>query len=119
MHVNPQDRTLQVLFMRKFRNIPTIVNGEKFDSKGEAVRWQELKYLEMAGEIVELTRQVKYELKVNGVKICSFVPDFEYVKDGVLITEDFKSSATMTPTFRLKAKLFKAIHGREIFISKK
>ena len=105
--------------VRKFHNVPTIINGEKFDSKGEAARWQELKYMEMAGEIVELTRQVKYDMMVNDVKVCSFIPDFEYVKDGELITEDFKSSATMTATFRLKAKLFKALYGRDVIISKK
>lgn len=105
--------------MRKYKNTPTVVNGEKFDSKGEAARWQELKLMEMAGEIVELTRQVKYDMVINGVKVCSFVPDFEYVKDGALITEDFKSKATMTPTFRLKAKLFKALYNREVLITKK
>lgn len=105
--------------MKKYRNIPTTVSGERFDSKGEAARWQELKLLEKAGEISDLTRQVKYDLCVEGVKVCRFVPDFEYRKDGELITEDFKSKATMTPAFRIKAKLFKALHNREVLITKK
>lgn len=105
--------------MRKYRNTPTTIGNERFDSKGEAARWQELRLLEKAGEITDLTRQVKYDLIVEGVKVCRFVPDFEYRKDGKLITEDFKSKATMTPAFRIKAKLFKALHNREVLISKK
>lgn len=100
--------------MRKFRNIPTEIDGLKFDSKGEARRWQELKLLERAGVISELKRQVRYDLDAHGKKICSLVADFEYIEAGQVVTEDFKSKATITPVFRLKAKLFKAKYGREV-----
>lgn len=119
MYNTQGNELLQEIILRKYKNIPTIINGEKFDSRGEARRWQDLRLMEKAGEITNLTRQVKYDMVVNGVKICTFVPDFEYTKGGQLVTEDFKSKATMTPTFRLKAKLFKALYNREVLITKK
>lgn len=95
----------------KYRNKPLVLDGVRFDSRKEAARWVELRLLEKARLISDLRRQVKYDLVVNGVKVCSYVADFCYVENGVEIVEDVKSVATMTPVFRLKAKLMAAIHG--------
>ena len=43
----------------KYHNIKTVINGERFDSKKEAARWQELLLLQRAGKISRLNRQVK------------------------------------------------------------
>lgn len=103
----------------KYRAKKVTVDGETFDSQGEYARWCELKLLERAGKISGLKRQITYPLVVNGEKIGSIIPDFDYRdnRTGEQITEDFKSKPTQTPVFRLKAKLFKAVYGREIKLS--
>ena len=47
---------------QKYNNKKIIVDGNVFDSKKEAKRYQELKTLERAGIISNLQRQVKYVL---------------------------------------------------------
>lgn len=101
----------------KYRNVPTDVGGFSFPSKREANRYGELVLLERAGHIRELTLQPRYALAVNGLKIATYVGDFQYYRlddEGVSrpITEDIKG--VLTPVFKLKAKLFRAIYGREI-----
>ena len=93
----------------KYRAVPTIVDGLRFHSKGEAARWQELKLLERAGVIIELDRQVPYSLCVNGVDICTYTADFAYFEKEERIVEDFKGFRTAE--YRLKAKLMKALLG--------
>lgn len=101
----------------KYKNIPTIIDGVRFDSRKEAARWIELRLLEKARLISDLRRQVKFDLVVNGAKICTYVADYVYTEEGQTVVEDAKSSATVTPVFRLKAKLMAAIHGVKIRIT--
>lgn len=101
----------------KYRNVRVKYDGYTFDSKKERDRYIQLKAMEKAGEISDLRRQVTYPLAVNGVKICSIRPDFEYVRNGELVTEDVKSTATANlPLFKVKARLFEAIYGRPILV---
>lgn len=103
--------------MRKYRNQPTEVDGIRFASKAEAKRYNELKLLEKAGEITDLELQKRYPLAAfDGTKIGVYVADFDYTDRKTLsrVTEDVKG--VLTPTFKLKAKLFKAQFGREIKI---
>ena len=93
----------------KYRNVKTEVDGIKFDSKKEAARYQELKTLEKAGEINGLTLQPKYELKVNGEKICYYIGDFGYIENGSVVIEDVKG--VRTHAYRIKSKLMRAIYG--------
>lgn len=95
----------------KYRNQPTTIDGVTFPSKKEAARWIELRLLQKAGLISDLRRQVKFDLAVNGTKVCAYWADFTYIENAALVVEDTKSSATKTPVFRLKAKLMAAIHG--------
>ena len=46
----------------KYGNRKVIVDGMEFDSKKEARRWRELTYMQKAGIIQDLKRQVKYVL---------------------------------------------------------
>ena len=46
--------------MNKYGAKKTEIDGIVFDSKHEAHRWVELKYMERAGLIKELKRQVRY-----------------------------------------------------------
>ena len=102
--------------MSKYGNIRTEVDGIKFASKREAVRYSQLKLLERAGEIEGLRRQVPYQIEVNGQKVCKYVADAVYYAPAGplarLVVEDCKG--VRTAIYRLKAKLLKAAHGIEI-----
>jgi hypothetical protein len=92
----------------KYRAIVTEVDGIRFPSKKQAMRYQELKISERAGIISELKLEVPYELNVNGIKICKYVADFTYrsQQDGRLVVEDTKG--VRTRDYRIKAKLMLA-----------
>lgn len=48
--------------MSKYNSKKTIVDGQTFDSRKEANRYQELLFLERVGAIKNLSRQVKFVL---------------------------------------------------------
>ncbi len=98
----------------KFRNVPTVIDGIRFASKRESVRYRYLKQLEMEGEIRDLRLQPRYPLVVNAFHICTYVADFEYCWTVLprLVTEDAKG--VRTRDFINKAKLFRALYGREV-----
>lgn len=124
--------------MSKYYNIKTKTSdGLVFDSHKEARRWEQLRILEKAGKIVELERQVSYELLPNqyetyerfsktGKRLkdgrrlierkVDYVADFRYtiVESGETIIEDAKSPATRTKDYILKRKLMYLIHGIKI-----
>lgn len=99
----------------KYGNHKTEIDGITFDSKREADRYQDLRLMEKAGEITELDRQVRFELKVKGYIICSYIADFTYRKGGPLVVED--SKGVKTREYIIKKKLMKAIHGIEVIES--
>ena len=98
----------------KYRNVPTIVDGVRFASKAEAKRDAELKLLERADKIHAVQRQPKFDLFVNGKKVCRYIGDWQD-RDGParehnaqLVVEDRKGA--LTPAFRIKWALAKALH---------
>ncbi len=96
----------------KYGNRVTQVDGRNFSSVREANRYIDLVMQQRAGLIRDLKCQVRYPLHVNGLLVTTYVADFEYLKDGVLVTED--SKGFRTPAYQIKAKLFHALLGREI-----
>ena len=98
--------------MTKYRAIPTIVDGKRFASKREAKRYQDLKHLQNAGMIKYLECQPRFNLEVNGLKICDYIADFIYQCQGQTVVED--SKGFRTPLYKLKKKLMRAVHGIEI-----
>jgi len=99
----------------KYKNVKTILDGISFDSRKESARYVVLKLMQKAGEISDLTLQPKFDIVINGVKVCSYVADFSYIENGVKIVEDVKSEMTRKlPAYRLKNKLMRAVHGIEI-----
>ena len=112
--------------MSKYRNVKTTLYGIAFDSKREAGRYAELRMLEQGGAISDLKTQVPYELVVNGVKVCKYIADFVYTVRNpsrtaggpfVLdVVEDVKGmrAGAAYQTFKLKAKLMKAVLGIEV-----
>lgn len=101
----------------KYSNKKTVVDEILFDSKGESDRYIMLKGQLQTGIISDLKLQVPYELKVNNVLICKYVADFVYLKEGIVVVEDFKG--ILTAIFQMKRKLMRAVHGIEIFITKR
>ena len=96
----------------KYKNVKTILDGISFDSRKESARYADLKLMQKAGEISDLTLQPKFDIVINGVKVCSYVADFSYTENGVKVVEDVKSEMTRKlPTYRLKNKLMRAVHG--------
>lgn len=95
-------------------------DGNVFDSKGEMVRWEELRLLQKAGRIRKLERQVRFPLEVKGVKVATYTADFTYEEkttsvgawDWAPVVEDFKGLRTQV--YLMKKRLMKAIYGIEI-----
>lgn len=93
----------------KYRAKPIEVDGIKFPSTGEANRWLALRTLEMNGVISDLKRQVRYVFEHNGVRIGSYVLDFEYTQDGKRVHEDYKGMRT--PLYAWKKRMMLAFYG--------
>ena len=114
----------------KFSAEPTRRGALKFASKGEALRYDELCRLEYV-DIKHLQVHPRYELKNEHVEIryangrlAVYTADFQYEEfdengDEVLVTEDFKSKATMTEASSLRIAVFESLYGRKVRISKK
>ena len=125
---------------RKYRNDPVIVDGERFDSKGEYKRWRELQLLERSRNIRNLDRQVPIPLlaaaEVEGGTVAMpvlfaskraavHIVDFQYEertngKDWDLVYEDYKGgSGVDTPLSKLKRAIVAAMYGQPIRITKR
>ena len=115
----------------KYGNVPFYVDGIKFDSKREALRFRDLRLMEAAGEISGLERQVKFELipaqrepgkvgprggTVKGKLLereVAYIADFVYHdKNGALIVEDAKGERTKD--YIIKRKLMLWLRGIRI-----
>ena len=106
------------------------IDGETFDSKKEYRRYCELKLLEMAKEIKNLQRQVKFLLipsqfeEVIDAKgkpkqkcierACVYVADFQYqdARTGEVVVEDTKGMKTKE--YIIKRKLMLKEYGIKI-----
>lgn len=123
------------MIKRKYNNKKIIVDGIKFDSKKEALRYKELKMLEKAGIISNLQRQVKYVLipaqyeptssvyvkgnnkgKPKKGKLiereCAYYADFVYTENSKTVVEDTKG--VKTPEYIIKRKLMLYVHNIKI-----
>ena len=102
----------------KYNNVKVENENGKFDSKGEAARFEHLLHLQQLGYIKDLEKQYNIIIKIGSQKICTYKADFKYIvaKNNELIIEDYKSAATITAAFRLKAKLMLALYGIDILI---
>ena len=94
--------------------------GLKFDSKAEHRHWLHLAALAKAGKIMDLRRQVPFELApavvIQGRKkraLC-YVADFCYVdcETGEQVVEDVKGA--VTDVWRIKLHLMATVHGIEV-----
>jgi hypothetical protein len=92
----------------KFGNRITVVNGIKFHSKAEALRYVALSLAQRAGDISGLVLQPPFTIFVEGRKIGKFVADFQYCENGKLIVEDVKG--IQTDLSKWQHKLFRATY---------
>ncbi|RWO22836.1 DUF1064 domain-containing protein [Mesorhizobium sp.] len=107
--------------LRKYKNVPTVIDGISFASKREAHRYCELKLLERAGEISHLEIQPAFKFEVNGRPVlirsggfpngrqAKYTADFAYFDGNHRIVEDVKSSATRTEAYALRKALVEAM----------
>jgi|SRR6185503_8896734 len=96
----------------KYRNKKVIHEGDTFDSIKELNEYVKLQLLAKQGYLWDLKRQVKFDIVVNGVKICSYIADMCYSDIEGFHVVDIKSEITKKlPVFRLKQKLMKAVLG--------
>ena len=110
--------------MNKYGAKKTEIDGIVFDSKHEAHRWVELKYMERAGLIKELKRQVRYclipTIEGDGRKVVQravyYVADFTYYEKAgdrwKCVVEDAKG--VRTDVYKIKKKLMRWRYGIEI-----
>ncbi len=96
---------------------------QDYPSTAEWRRGQRLIELEREGIILQLQRQPRYDLTVDGKKVGAYVADFRYAvttrnargeEEVQVIIEDVKGFETKA--FRLKVKLMQAIYGIDIRI---
>lgn len=121
---------------RKYGNSKCSLNGIEFDSKKERDRFVVLKAAQQSGIISDLELQPTFELipriteqivvhkKTKDVinekfvqHPISYVADFTYMKDGVKVVEDVKSSkktGAIDDVFLIKEKLFRWKFGFSI-----
>lgn len=89
-------------------------NREYMPSNAELRRACGLIHMQRAGKISRLTFHPRYDLKVNGIKVCTYEADAEYLKDGKTVVEDTKAQGTdfMEDTAKLKISLFNAVYAK-------
>lgn len=112
--------------MNKYKAQKVVIDGEVFDSKKEARRYQELLLLQKAGKISHLERQVKYVLipaykekvgkKTKTIeRECAFIADFKYFdrETHEIVVEDVKGykGGKHYDVFVIKRKLMLERYG--------
>ena len=103
----------------KYRAKKTTIDGITFDSRKEAMRYQELKLLEKAKVIKDLKLQPKFELQESfrregeTYRAITYIADFMYIDcaTGKTVVEDVKSKGTVTQVYQIKKKMFLKLYG--------
>lgn len=102
----------------KYGNKKVVIDGIKFDSIREGNYYQQLKILERAGEISNLTLQPSFELApavtIAGKKkrALAYRADFQYKENGKVIVVDVKGMKTAV--YVIKRHLMKSVHNIDI-----
>ena len=111
----------------KYHNEKVTIRGQRFDSRKEARRYEELMLLARAGQISGLQRQVKYVLipaqyEGEGRKRrclereCAYLADFVYTENGQTVVEAVKGykGGGAYAVFKIKEKLMLYVHKIKI-----
>jgi hypothetical protein len=97
----------------KYNAIRTEIDGIKFASKKEAKVYGLLKILKAGGSVRDFRCQPRFALHSNGVKVCSYVADFEVLFPCGKI-EIWDAKGMKLPIYNLKKKMMKAEHNIDI-----
>lgn len=92
----------------KYNAKATLVDGIRFDSKAEARRFEELKRLRQAGEVLWFIRQPSFDLP-GGVR---YRADFLVVWPEGVTVEDVKG--VKTDAYKIKKRQVEALYGVQI-----
>lgn len=86
--------------------------GHPHDSRKEAMWCLKLREEEKEGRIRNLSCEPVYDLRVNGIVVCTHLPDFDYEKSygGIWKVEVLDAKGLLLPEWKLKYKLFQAIY---------
>lgn len=93
------------------------MDGIVFASKGELIRYAELKYMQKAGLIYGLELQPAYPVEINNQHYCTYTADFAYwsAETDEKIVEDVKTSGTLKDAaYRLRKKAAELYYGIEV-----
>jgi len=103
-------------WVNKFSAKKETVDGIVFASRAEARRYGELKMLMAAKVICGLELQPRFDIVINGQKVCTYIADFRYTENGKEIVEDVKGckKGSAYSMFRIKKKLVKACYGVDV-----
>lgn len=103
----------------KYGNKKTVIDGIKFDSRKESVRYFDLKILQDSGKISDLELQPKFEIvpavvwNNKALRVKHYIADFKYKQDGKTVIEDVKGFRTRE--YILKRQLFLLKYPEYIF----
>lgn len=96
---------------RKYRNTPTMEDGQRFDSKLEAACYRELKWRQAAGELRYVLRQIPLRLEGGIIYRADFMA---YRTDGEIEWIDAKGKDTQASIN--KRRQVKARYGIDVTI---
>ena len=102
----------------KYNAKSVVIDGIRFPSEKEGKRYLELKELERAGKISNLTLQPKFLLQESfkrkkNHRAIFYIADFEYIENGKRVVEDVKGMKTQV--YNLKKKLFLKKYPQVVF----
>jgi hypothetical protein len=92
-------------------------DGVTFDSRKQMLRYTQLKILLRARQISNLELEPRWNIEINGQKVCTYTADFSYFchERNRAVIEDVKSTGTAKdPYFRLRKRLAEASFGIRI-----
>jgi hypothetical protein len=117
--MKPPRQILKAYRHHKYNAKPTTIDGIKFQSTEEGLRYKHLKLMEKTGHISDLELQPLFRLQdgftYEGERIrpINYKADFRYKnRDGQTVVEDVKGF--LTPEYRLKKKLFLKKYGSQL-----
>lgn len=92
----------------KYKAKPQRTADGYFASKKELARWEQLKLLQQAGAITNLSRRREhctFPLRgYNGSEVCKYIADYVFVENGKNVAADAKGM--VLDVYKLKRKLF-------------
>lgn len=96
----------------------TVLDGITFDSKAEARYYAGLKEREKAGEVHSVELQRPYTLTINGYLVATYKADFAFWDQVDERWRVVDVKGVVTPVFRLKQKMMKALYGIDVEVVK-